>query len=77
MNDKYQEVLAWEAEFAQEIQASKVTYKEKNEGARFIVTHEGFERGKKVYKIWDRQEKKHIPGKYTSKRSAQNVIDEM
>ncbi|WP_405169322.1 hypothetical protein [Paenibacillus sp. FSL H3-0286] len=77
MNAKYEEVLVWEAEFAAEIQASKKTYREKSEGSRYIVTVVGYKNLRKVYRIWDRQEKKHIGETYTAKRKAQNAIDSM
>lgn len=54
-----------------------VTYAEKNEGARFVVICDGFERDRKVWRIWDRITKNKLPGKYTAKRTAQNEIDEM
>lgn len=84
METQYNEVLAWEAQFAQEIQelkntdtSKKVTYKQKSEGARYVVTVVGYKHTQKIYRIWDREEQTHIGATYTNKRKAQNEIDDM
>lgn len=53
-----------------------MTYKEKNEGARYIVTVVGHKGTSKQYRIWDREEKKNIGKTYTNKRACQDVIDD-
>lgn len=52
-----------------------MTYKEKNEGARYITVVSGHKGPAKQYRIWDREEKKEIGKTYTSKRACQDAID--
>lgn len=54
----------------------KPTYKQLNEGSRYIVTREFYNGDKYCWRIWDRQEKKfERVTTYTAKRTAQNVAD--